>query len=159
MSVCSSLAALTALLVVAAAPATTLAGQKPAAAAPRVVLITGSDDMKFAPTTITAKRGEKIRITLKSVGTLPKIAMAHNFILLKKGVDATKLATASAMARATDFIAPDQKANILAFTTLAGPGESVSVDITVPTVPGQYEFVCTFPGHFQAGMKGVLTVK
>jgi azurin len=159
MSVRSSLAALTALLVVAAAPATTLAGQKPAAAAPRVVVITGSDDMKFAPTTITAKRGEKLRITLKSVGTLPKIAMAHNFVLLKKGVDAAKVSTASAAARATDFLAPDQKSNLMAFTSLAGPGESVSVDFTVPAVPGQYEFICTFPGHFQAGMKGVLTVK
>jgi azurin len=158
VSVRSSLAALT-MLVVAAAPAIALAAQKPAAGAPRVVLLTGSDDMKFAPTSITAKRGEKLRITLKSVGTLPKIAMAHNFVLLKKGVDAAKVSTASAMARATDFLAPDQKANVLAFTTLAGPGESVSVDITAPTVPGQYEFICTFPGHFQAGMKGVLVVK
>jgi uncharacterized cupredoxin-like copper-binding protein len=25
--------------------------------------------------------------------------------------------------------------------------------------PGTYTFLCTFPGHFQAGMKGELTVQ
>ena len=139
---------------------------KPPAAAPaaaakggRTVELTGGDDMKYNTTTINAKPGEMLRVVLKSTGTIPKIAMAHNFVLLKKGVDAAKVSTASAAARATDFIATDQKSNLMAFTTLAGPGESVSVDFTVPSVPGQYEFICTFPGHFQAGMKGVLTVK
>jgi len=29
----------------------------------------------------------------------------------------------------------------------------------VPAAPGSYPYVCTFPGHFVAGMKGNLVVK
>jgi uncharacterized cupredoxin-like copper-binding protein len=29
----------------------------------------------------------------------------------------------------------------------------------VPKAPGSYPYVCTFPGHFQAGMRGTLEVK
>jgi azurin len=152
----ASLAALAALLI--AAPLVS-AQTKPKPSAPRVVLLTGTDNMKFTPARIEAKRGEKLRISLKSVGTLPKIAMSHNFILLKKGVDALALANASAMARATDFLAPEQKKNVLVATALAGNGETVMADFTAPTVPGEYTFICTFTGHFQAGMKGVLVVK
>jgi uncharacterized cupredoxin-like copper-binding protein len=32
------------------------------------------------------------------------------------------------------------------------------VTFTAPTTPGRYEFVCSFPGHYQVGMRGVLIV-
>jgi uncharacterized cupredoxin-like copper-binding protein len=28
-----------------------------------------------------------------------------------------------------------------------------------PTQPGTYLFICTYPGHFDAGMYGTLTIK
>jgi uncharacterized cupredoxin-like copper-binding protein len=28
----------------------------------------------------------------------------------------------------------------------------------VPAVAGKYDFICTFPGHFAAGMRGTLVV-
>ena len=37
--------------------------------------------------------------------------------------------------------------------------ETVEVTFTVPAKPGKYEFICTFPGHYTLGMKGVLTVR
>ena len=49
--------------------------------------IIGSDDMKYSLTTITAKRGETLRIRLISKGTIPKVAMAHNVVVLKLGTD------------------------------------------------------------------------
>jgi azurin len=42
---------------------------------------------------------------------------------------------------------------------LVGPSETVDVTFKAPTAPGQYTYLCGFPGHFVAGMKGVLTVK
>ena len=48
---------------------------------------------------------------------------------------------------------------MLANTTLAGNGETVEVTFTAPKAPGVYTYICTFPGHFLAGMKGTLTVK
>jgi azurin len=84
--------------------------------------------------------------------------MAHNFVLLAKAADTLKFVNASAMARATDFVPPDMKAQVIAHTALAGAGETVEVTFKVPAA-GTYTYLCTFPGHFQAGMRGTLTVK
>jgi azurin len=137
------------------------AGQaKPApASSARTVEITGSDDMKYSVTTIPAKPGETLRIRLISKGTLPKIAMAHNVVVLKAGAKQIDFANAAALARATDFIPPDMKDQVLAATTLAGPGETVEVTFKVPTTAGTLPFLCTFPGHFAAGMRGTIVVK
>ena len=130
-----------------------------AAAAARTVEIKGTDDMKFSVTNIDAKPGERIRVVLVAVGTMPKIVMAHNFILLKKGTDEQAFVNAGALARDTGFIAPAQKAHVIAATTLIGNGEKAEVTFTAPKVAGKYPYLCSFPGHFAAGMKGTLTVK
>jgi azurin len=130
-----------------------------AQAAPRTIELNASDDMKYSTTTIEAKPGETIKIKLTPKGTMPKIAMSHNFVLLKIGTDAAAFVTAGASARATDYIAPDKKPQVIAATTLAGNGESVETTFKVPAAAGSYPFVCTFPGHFVAGMKGTLVVK
>ena len=121
--------------------------------------IIGSDDMKYSVTTITAKRGETLRIRLISKGTLPKVAMAHNVVVLKLGTDLLKLLKDGAPHRGTDFIPPAMADAVIAKTPFAGPGETVEVTFTVPAKPGQYPFLCTFAGHYQAGMKGTLIVK
>ena len=138
------------------APAAAAAAPKGAA---RTVELTGGDDMKFNVTTITAKPGETIRIVLKNVGSVPKIAMAHNFVALKVGADATQFIQAAMTARDTDFIPAAMQTQVLASTKLAGPGESVEVTIKLPAKTLTYPFMCTFPGHFAAGMKGTIVVK
>ena len=127
--------------------------------APRTVDIAGSDEMKYSVTTITAKPGEQIRVRLTVKGVIPKVAMAHNFVLLKIGTNIDKLLADGAPHRATDFISPAMMSSVIAKTTMAGPGEMVQVTFTVPTKPGRYPYLCTFAGHYQAGMKGVLIVK
>jgi uncharacterized cupredoxin-like copper-binding protein len=52
-----------------------------------------------------------------------------------------------------DLTIPD-----LDVTLAAEPGETVTAGITVDT-PGTYEFLCTVPGHADAGMRGTLTVR
>jgi azurin len=136
-------------------------GEKPAAAAKgvRTVEIIGTEDMKYSVPTITAKPGEQLRVRLVSKGAMPKIAMAHNFVLLNKTAKVVDFVTAAMNARATDFIPADKKGDIIAQTGLAGAGETVEVTFKVPAAAGDYPYVCSFPGHFQAGMKGTLTVK
>jgi plastocyanin len=48
---------------------------------------------------------------------------------------------------------------VIAKTPFAGPGEMVQVVFTVPAKPGHYPYLCTFAGHYAAGMKGTLIVK
>lgn len=126
---------------------------------PRTIDLIGTDDMKFSVTTIRARAGEPIRIRLTSKGTLPKIAMAHNVVVLKTGTDVAKFIADGAPFRVTDFIPPTMKDAVIAKTPFAGAGETVQVSFTAPAKPGRYPFVCTFSGHFQAGMKGILIVR
>ena len=135
--------------------------EKPAAAAKgvRTVEIVGTEDMKFSLATITAKPGEQLRVRLVVKGAMPKVAMAHNFVLLNNGVSQVDFVSAAVMASATAYIPADKKADILASTALAGAGETVEVTFKVPAAAGDYPYLCSFPGHFQAGMKGTLTVK
>jgi azurin len=135
------------------------AAKKPAAGAGRTIELTGGDDMKYNLTAIEAKPGETLHIVLKGTGSIPKIAMAHNFVALKAGVDAAKFSQDAMTARDTDYVPAARKADILASTALAGPGETVEVTFKAPTKPGTYPYLCTFPGHFAAGMRGDLTVK
>lgn len=129
------------------------------AAPARTITIGVDNTMKYSVTAITAKPGETLRVVLQSTSTLPKLAMAHNFVLLAPGTDAAAFVKAGANSRDTDYIAAAEKAKVLAMTALAGPAETVEVTFKVPTRPGTYEFICTFPGHLTLGMKGTLTVK
>ena len=52
------------------------------------IVITGNDTMQFDLKAFEVKAGEKVSLTLKNTGKLPKIAMGHNLVLLKKGVSA-----------------------------------------------------------------------
>ena len=130
-----------------------------AAQAPRVVEIVGTDDMKYSVTSITAKPGEQILIRLTAKGAMPKVAMAHNVVVLQLKTDVDAFVKAGMTARATDYIAPADKAKVIAATKLVDNGEKAEVTFKAPTAPGSYPFVCTFPGHFAAGMKGTLLVK
>lgn len=138
---------------------TGLVVQAQEASAARTVEIVSTDDMKYNVTTIEAKPGEELRIQLTAKGTMPKIAMSHNVVVLQLGTDAMKFVNAGMTSRDTDFIAPELKGQVIAATKLAGNGETVEMTFTVPEKPGEYPFVCTFPGHFAAGMKGTLVVK
>ena len=134
--------------------------QKPAAAkGVRTVEIIGTEDMKFSLTTITAKPGEQLRVRLVVKGAMPKVAMAHNFVLLNKGASPVDFVSAAVMASATAYIPDAKKADVVASTGLAGAGETVEVVFKVPAAAGDYPYLCSFPGHFQAGMRGTLTVK
>ena len=117
----------------------------------------------FKPDTIAAKPAEQLLVRLKSVagtmGNMPKMAMAHNFVLIKPGNDPMQFANAGiAGGFAGSYIPPDKKDQVLAFTPLAGVGETVEIAFKAPPA-GSYPFVCTFPGHVAGGMKGTLVVK
>jgi azurin len=131
----------------------------PAQAKPRTIEIEGTDAMKFSVVSIEAKPGEQLRVVLKAVGKMPKMAMSHNFVLLGAGVNAMDFANKSVMAAATNYIAPELKGQVLASTALAGAGETVEVTFKAPAKAGAYTFICSFPGHFAAGMRGTLVVK
>ncbi|MBI5688640.1 MAG: azurin [Verrucomicrobia bacterium] len=131
----------------------------PAAAGVRTVSITGDDTMKFNVTEVAAAPGEPLRVVFTNVGKLPKQAMAHNWVLLQPCSEAelNAFGTAAVLAAPTHIPAAKQ-AQVIAHTKLLGPGESDTIDFKAPSQPGEYPFICTFPGHF-AMMRGKLVVK
>lgn len=108
---------------------------------------------------ISAEPGEEIRIRLITESDLPSSAMSHNFVLLAMSADATAFANKASRAKDNDYIPANMEDQVLAATGLAGGGETVEVTFTAPEEPGDYEYICSFPGHFSGGMKGVLTVE
>lgn len=123
------------------------------------VIITGNDTMQFDLKTFEAKAGENVELTFKNIGKIPKIAMGHNLVILKKGVSAIAFGQKAmgAGANATNALPDSVKGDTIAATKLLGPAESETITFTAPDA-GDYEYVCTFPGHF-AMMRGVMKVK
>jgi azurin len=144
-----------------AATASTPAAAPIAAATPsggaRVIEITANDQMKFSLATIEAKAGEELKVVLTNLGTLPKEAMGHNWVLLKAGTDPMAFGAASMTAKDKEYIGDSVKDQVIAATKVLGPKQSAEVTFKAPAA-GEYPFICSFPGHV-ALMKGTLVVK
>jgi azurin len=119
--------------------------------------VKGNDQMQFDLKTLEAAAGDTIKLTFENVGKLPKQAMGHNLVVLKKGADVAAFAMAAMTAAATEYFPEAKKDDALAHTKLLGPGEKDTITFTIAEA-GEYTYICTFPGHYVL-MKGVLTVK
>jgi azurin len=163
-----AIAALVMLCACSKSPETAEQPKAPEKSAPTVadpnlpekkVEISGNDQMKFDVTLIEAKPAQKITVTLKNIGTMPKISMGHNFVLLAKDLDPAKFVEAGTPHMGREFIAPEMETKVLAHTKLLGPTESDTITFVAPKELGEYTYICSFPGHCAIGMRGVLKVQ
>jgi azurin len=113
--------------------------------------------MQFTLTEFTVKAGDTVRVVFANMGRMPKAAMGHNVVFLNQDVDANAYAAKAALARDTDFIPTSEAASVLAHTKLLGPEESDTIEFVAPAA-GEYPYICSFPAHCFAGMRGVMTV-
>jgi azurin len=125
---------------------------------PRTIELTAGDNMRYNLTQIEAAPGEVLHVTLTNTGVLPKEAMGHDWTLLQAGSDPDAYSRAAVMAKDTNYQPPALAYEVLASIPLLGPSQTGDVTFTVPTNPGEYPFLCSFPAHCQSGMKGVLVV-
>lgn len=144
----------------------------------RTINIIGNDDMKFVVEEaeeglitggqagehillegIEAEPGEELRIRLTTISNLPPSAMSHNLAIVDLGTDVDSFARASITARDNEYIAPEYEDQVIVTTRMLGDGETDTITFTVPETPGEYDYVCTFPGHFAGGMVGILYVQ
>lgn len=117
--------------------------------------LSGDDAMKFDKKELTVKEGQTVVLTLKHTGKMSKSTMGHNFVLLDKGVTPSTFAQKAMKAKDNDYI-PDSD-RIIAHTDLIGGGETSEVTFKAPE-KGEYDFICTFPGHY-VNMHGKFIVK
>ena len=111
------------------------------------------EKMKYDVTLLPVKAGKKVKLTFVNPDFMP-----HNLLIVKPGTGTALGNEAIAMGAAgfaKQFI-PDSD-NILHHTKLLNKGETEVLEFTAPTEPGDYEYVCTFPGHTLL-MRGILRV-
>ncbi|MEO8934633.1 MAG: plastocyanin/azurin family copper-binding protein [Xanthomarina sp.] len=125
----------------------------------KVIDMKGTDELRFSVENIQATPGQIITVKLSNESKFAAAAMSHNFVLLKPSANAEAFDKASLKHPANGYIAPELEGQIIAHTGMAAGGETVEVTFNAPKKPGKYLYICTFPGHFGAGMKGTLTVK
>lgn len=120
------------------------------------VVIESNDQMKFDLSEIKVEAGTTVKLTLKHVGKLPKQAMGHNFVLLKKDVVLKDFAMEAMKARDNEYI-PEGTEDVIAYTIVIGGGETTTIEFEAPA-KGEYIFLCSFPGHY-ALMNGKFIVE
>ena len=123
------------------------------------VMIRGNDQMQYDVNSIRAKPAQEVRVTLQNAGTMPKTAMAHNFVLLDGTVPPEQFIEEGKTHAAAEYIAPAMRLKVLAMTRQLGPGEFQTISFKAPAQAGEYPYLCTFPAHLDAGNRGVLTVE
>ena len=131
-------------------------------APPKEVQIQADDKMRYDVTAFDVSPGQKVSLTITNIGTTPKFSMGHNFVLLDRAIN-TGNVQASFLDKASteashDYVPPGAK-EVLAHSKLLGPGESEVVTFNAPYIPGDYLYLCSFPGHYSQGTKGFMTVK
>jgi azurin len=124
------------------------------------VIITGNDAMQFDVKKFQISPSESVRLTFKNIGSIPKIAMGHNLVILKKDVDALAFGqkVLASGGSATNALPKSLLGEVIAHSDLLGPGESETIEFNAPKEKGDYQYVCTFPGHF-AMMRGIMEVR
>ena len=104
-----------------------------------ITIRANTSSLEFDPASISAKQGARVRLRFTNTGTLP-----HNFVLVRNEDDIDDLAATAA--KAGGEYVPTQKAKLIAYTTLASPGQTVEVTFVMPP-PGEYTYVCFLTGH------------
>ena len=111
--------------------------------------------MKFEQAVIEAKAGEEIEIVFDNIDIQP-----HNVLICKPGSKEKVGALADKMITQPDALkkqyVPDSE-DVLAFMGLVQPAQKGSLKFTVPAEAGDYDLLCTFPGHWRL-MQGTLKV-
>ena len=112
--------------------------------------------LKFNTDRIQARPGEKIAIDF--INDDPS-GMMHNLAVITPGSSQTVIAAAMSMGDKgleKNFI--PEIPELLASTPQVGPGMKFTLYFSVPYEPGDYHFICTYPGHGLV-MQGVFAVK
>jgi azurin len=123
------------------------------------IVRTVHEQLRFDTTRIEVKAGKPFEVVFENDDVMP-----HNFVLVPPGkhMDIGN----AAMTMTPDKLDKQGRAylpaafekQILAATKLLEPGQKETLKLRAPAQPGEYEFVCTFPGHALI-MWGVLSVK
>jgi azurin len=113
------------------------------------------DELAYDTTTLSAPAGASIELTF----TNHSHHHQHNWVLVNGGAEAAEEVYAAALAAGAqqNWLPPDH-ALVITHTPLVASGERAAITFEAPAQAGDYVYLCTFPGHYLAGMRGTLTL-
>ncbi len=110
----------------------------------RTVRVAMSDQMRFAPATLSFKQGETVRFVFRNDGKV-----MHEFVLGTK----KELEEHAALMRKFPGMEHDEP-----YMAHVAPGKTGAIVWTFNR-PGDFDFACLIPGHYEAGMVGTINVE
>jgi putative heme-binding domain-containing protein len=113
------------------------------------------EQMFFDKIQLVAEAGKPVELIFSNAD-----AMQHNWVLTQIGAaDEIGLAAEKmppqADAQGRSWVPASSK--VLQATKLVNPNDSIRIRFNAPKEPGEYPYLCTYPGHWQR-MKGILKV-
>ena len=111
------------------------------------------DEMRYDRSSFTVRAGETVKIWFENPDYTP-----HNLVVgMPNSAEEIALAAEAlgAVGFAVGFLPDNDK--IIAATELLNQSEYQILEFTAPSDPGDYDYVCTFPNHWQT-MRGVMQV-
>lgn len=113
------------------------------------------DIMQYDKKQFTVRAGERITLIFENPD-----GMQHNLLIVQPGSLEIVGKAADDMLRSSEAYErqyiPDIP-EVLFHTPLVNPGDRYTLEFTAPAEPGDYPYVCTFPGHWR-GMNGIMRV-
>lgn len=129
--------------------------QANAAPSERIEIKAVKDIMQYDKKSFTVPAGKRITLVFENPD-----GMQHNLLIIQPGSLEIVGKAADDMLRSSEAYEKQYIPSIpevLHHTPLVNPGESFTLEFTAPTEPGDYPYVCTFPGHWR-GMNGIMRV-
>ncbi len=112
--------------------------------ATKTIEISMADTMRFSPAMLSIKSGDVVKFLVSNEG-----ALQHEFVL---GTPDSLAEHAELMIRFPNMEHEEP------YMAHVDPGKEMEI-VWQFTTAGKFEFGCLLPGHFQAGMKGTITVE
>lgn len=119
------------------------------------VIRTIHEQMIYDKSLLVVEAGKPVEIIL-----INEDAMPHNLVVVAPGA-------VEEIGKAAEKMAPEPDAQgrihvpaspkVLQATKMVDGGQQAKLSFTAPTEPGEYHYVCTFPGHWMR-MQGILAV-
>ena len=120
-----------------------------------ITIKTIKNEMKYDLSEFVVKAGSTVTLVFENDDF-----MQHNLLILAEGSIEKVGAAADKLAQdpsAADRNYIPRMPEVLQATALVNPNEKVILRFTAPDKPGEYPYVCTFPGHWRI-MQGIMKV-
>jgi azurin len=119
----------------------------------QVIVIGTKPGLKYDVTSLQVKAGSKVKLVFNNNDD-----MTHNVVVVQTGA-ATEVGEAALKLglKGAEMQYVPVLSKVLYHTNLIQPGTSESIYFIAPTKPGDYAYLCTYPGH-AAVMQGTLKV-